>query len=116
MVKRGSLSCLADVQIRCDSPINAWFGEEDLAVFVNHGMEPFRNTLLLLMSCPVIVVFFPADSPNMLVSTNQIPLKICRSTRIVGPISREKLGNIYHVKSYVAKPHFIIILKSLNAF
>lgn len=43
------------------------------------------------MSCPLIVVFFPAGSSKMLVSANQIPFKICESARILDPISREKL-------------------------
>lgn len=43
---------------------------EDPAIFVNHGTQPFRNTSFSLTSCLLTLVFFPADSPKMLVPTN----------------------------------------------
>lgn len=65
--------------------------EKDPVIFVNYGMQLFRNISFSLISCPLTLVFFSADSSKILVSTDQTPFKKCRNTRIWGPISREKL-------------------------
>lgn len=96
MVKRGYFNGLVNVQLLYAPPPNAsaspvvkqeyirpW--EE---AFVNYGMQPFRNTSFPSNSGRYS--FFPTV-PKWLVSTSKIPFKICRNTRILGLIAKEKL-------------------------